>query len=79
LAWAGIAVDTLLGHEVKGSTGAKTYTMRATEDLKGAMSMLAYPGLALPCVFVAPVVDQARPAVRKGRRPGSVSKGFNAA
>lgn len=64
LASAGIAeplIDTLIGHEVKGSTGAKTYTMRTTADLQRAMSAVSYVGLSLPRVFVKPTVVTAKP------------------
>ncbi len=64
LASAGIAeplIDTLIGHEVKGSTGAKTYTMRTTEDLQRAMSAVSYAGLSLPRVFVKPNVVTPKP------------------
>ena len=44
-------IDTLIGHEVKGSTGAKTYTHREVESLKAAMDALDYLGLRLPRVF----------------------------
>lgn len=57
LSSAGVAeptIDVLIGHEVKGSTGARTYTQRTTEDLKRAMDRLGYPGLKLPRVFTAP-------------------------
>lgn len=47
-------IDSLVGHEVKGSTGAKTYTHRTTADLKRAIDRLSYPGLSLPRVFKAP-------------------------
>ena len=55
---AGIAeplIDTLIGHEVKGSTGARTYTIRTTEDLRRAMAVLTYQGLTLPRVLKRPV------------------------
>lgn len=47
-------IDALMGHEVSGSTGARTYTARTTEDLARAIGRLAYPGLSLPRVFKAP-------------------------
>ncbi|CAM5796354.1 DUF6538 domain-containing protein [Rhizobacter fulvus] len=71
LASAGIAeplIDTLIGHEVKGSTGARTYTMRSTEDLQRALSTLAYAGLALPKVFVKPAVVTRKPKRRNLRK-----------
>jgi integrase len=69
LASAGIAeplIDTLIGHEVKGSTGARTYTMRTTEDLQRAMSAVSYAGLSLPRVFVKPNVVTPRPKRTRG-------------
>lgn len=54
LASAGVAeptIDTLMGHEVKGSMGARTYTQRPPQDLKRAIDLLAYPSLVLPKVF----------------------------
>ena len=58
LASVGIAepmIDTLIGHEVKGSTGAKIYTERTVEDLLKAMTALSYSKLCLPRVYSAPV------------------------
>lgn len=57
LSSAGVAeptIDVLIGHEVKGSTGARTYTERTTEFLKRELDRLSYPGLDLPRVFSAP-------------------------
>lgn len=57
LASAGVAeptIDTLLGHLVKGSTGARVYTDRTPADLQRAINMLVYPGLVIPRVFTAP-------------------------
>lgn len=54
LASAGVEepmIDALIGHEVKGSTGAKVYTFRSTDDMQAAIGRLAYPGLELPRVF----------------------------
>lgn len=62
-------IDTLIGHEVKGSTGAKTYTHREVASLKKAIAALTYPGLELPRVFVGPM--QTKPALPRRRgRPG---------
>lgn len=47
-------IDALIGHEIKGSTGARTYTQRTTADLKRAMDRLAYPGVPLRRAFTAP-------------------------
>lgn len=47
-------IDTLVGHEVKGSTGAKTYTLRSTTDLQAGIEQITYPGLALKRVFSTP-------------------------
>jgi integrase len=43
-------IDLLVGHEVKGSTGAKVYTHTASAQLRTAMESLHYPGLLLPKV-----------------------------
>lgn len=64
LASAGITeplIDTLVGHEVRGSAGARIYTQRTTEDLLAALSALAYPGLALPRVFAKPKAVAPKP------------------
>jgi integrase len=53
LANAGVAealIDTLVGHEVTGSTGAKVYTHRTPQTLTDAIAMLSYPTLSLPRV-----------------------------
>jgi integrase len=47
-------IDVLIGHEVRGSTGARTYTHRTMEDLRIAVERLSYPTLALSRVFTAP-------------------------
>jgi integrase len=63
LASAGIAeplIDMLIGHEIKGSTGARKYTDRTLEDLQRAMASLSYPGLKFARVFVSPVALNAR-------------------
>jgi integrase len=41
-------IDQLVGHEVKGSTGAKVYTHTASAQLRMAIESLHYPGLRLP-------------------------------
>lgn len=46
LANAGVAealIDTLVGHEVAGSTGAKVYTHRTPQTLAAAVQLLRYP------------------------------------
>jgi integrase len=40
-------IDTLLGHEVKGSTGAKVYTHRTITQMKAAIEKITYPTLKL--------------------------------
>jgi hypothetical protein len=40
-------IDALLGHEVKGSTGAKVYTHRTITQMKAAIEKITYPGVAL--------------------------------
>lgn len=50
LANAGVAealIDTLVGHEVAGSTGAKVYTHRAPQALAEAIHLLWYPSINL--------------------------------
>lgn len=50
LVGAGVAealIDTLVGHEVAGSTGAKVYTHRAPKTLADAIQLLSYPSLSL--------------------------------
>ena len=60
LANAGIAeglIDTLVGHEVAGSTGAKVYTHRGAKTLLQAIQVLSYPALALPRAYKATRAD----------------------
>jgi len=40
-------IDSLLGHEIKGSTGAKIYTHRRLQTLKNAIECLSYKSLNL--------------------------------
>ena len=40
-------IDMLIGHEVKGSTGAKVYTHRSQKTLQRAVESLQYPTLGL--------------------------------
>ncbi len=59
MAEAGIpeaVIDTLVGHEVGGSVGAKVYTHRAPGTLLEAIEVLQHPALmlALPKVYRAP-------------------------
>ena len=44
-------VDTIVGHEVKGSTGAKVYTHRSLKSLQCAVEALHYPSLALDRIY----------------------------
>lgn len=46
-------MDTVVGHEVRGSTGAKVYTHRSLQALRKAVEVLHYPALSLPRVFNA--------------------------
>ncbi len=46
-------IDQLVGHEVKGSTGAKTYTHRTISQMKEAIERITVPGLLLQRVFPA--------------------------
>ncbi|MDO9140052.1 MAG: site-specific integrase, partial [Methylobacter sp.] len=50
MAEAGISeavIDTLVGHEISGSVGAKVYTHRGPETLLKAIEALRYPALTL--------------------------------
>lgn len=44
-------MDALVGHEVKGSTGAKVYTHRSLQALSKAIEKICYPALSIPRVF----------------------------
>jgi integrase len=44
-------MDSLVGHEVKGSIGAKVYTHRTLRTLKKAIDVLQYPALRLPRIY----------------------------
>ena len=59
MAEAGIpeaVIDTLVGHEISGSVGAKVYTHRTPRTLSDAIEVLRHPALAqaLPMVYGAP-------------------------
>ena len=59
MAEAGIpeaVIDTLVGHEISGSVGAKVYTQRTPRTLSEAIEVLHHPALAqaLPMVYGAP-------------------------
>lgn len=41
-------IDTLLGHEIVGSTGATVYTHRTQKALRDAIEKIGYPMIALP-------------------------------
>lgn len=43
-------IDRLVGHEVKGSVGARVYTHRTPKSLSDAIEVLNYP-LLLPVVY----------------------------
>jgi len=49
-------MDTIVGHEVKGSTGAKVYTHRSKKAMQKAIEALHYPTLSLHRVFMLPSV-----------------------
>ena len=72
LASAGIAeplIDMLIGHEIKGSTGARKYTERTLEDLQRTMAGLSYPGLKFARVFMSPVaLNERRPRLKAARK-----------
>lgn len=44
-------MDAIVGHEVKGSTGAKVYTHRTLKPFRKAVEGLQYPALSLSRVF----------------------------
>ena len=44
-------MDSLVGHEVKGSTGAKVYTHRTLKTLKKSVDVLQYPTLLLSRIY----------------------------
>jgi integrase len=48
-------IDALMGHEVKGSEGDRTYTHWTTHDKAQALESLRYPGLSLPRVYKVPL------------------------
>ncbi|MBT8521123.1 tyrosine-type recombinase/integrase [Polynucleobacter paneuropaeus] len=41
-------IDAIMGHEIKGSTGAKIYSHRTTASIKAAIELIKYRGLKLP-------------------------------
>jgi integrase len=51
-------MDALVGHEAKGSTGAKVYTHRTLRPLQRAVESLAYPSLSLARLSVSTDVQQ---------------------
>ena len=46
-------MDSIVGHEIKGSTGAKVYTHRTLKTLKRAIDLLHYPALRIPRIYAA--------------------------
>lgn len=50
-------IDRLMGHEVKGSEGAKVYN-HAKQVLRRALERVRYPALSLPRVTSAVAQDQ---------------------
>lgn len=44
-------MDTVMGHEIKGSTGAKVYTHRTLAAIQKALAVVHYPALSLPRVY----------------------------
>ena len=44
-------MDSVIGHEITGSTGSKVYTHRTLEAMQRAISVLSYPMLALPVAY----------------------------
>jgi hypothetical protein len=53
-------MNVLVGHEVGGSEGARTYTHRTPDDFREALETIRYPGLKLPRVYNAPTAVKAR-------------------
>jgi integrase len=60
-------MNVLIGHEIGGSEGARTYTHRTADDLREAIESLSY-SVKLPRVYKAPVMTKARPKRAKGIR-----------
>lgn len=44
-------IDSILGHQIKGSTGAKVYSHRTVEMLANAMEILSYSELSLQRIY----------------------------
>jgi len=44
-------IDSILGHEIKGSTGTKVYTHRTLKTLKSAIELLKYECVTMPEVY----------------------------
>ena len=44
-------IDTILGHEIKGSTGTKVYTHRTLKTLKSAIELLKYECVTMPEIY----------------------------
>lgn len=44
-------IDSILGHEIKGSTGTKVYTHRTLRTLKSAIELLKYECVAIPKIY----------------------------
>ena len=44
-------MDAVVGHEVKGSTGAKVYTHRSLQALSKAIEVIRYPALSIPRAY----------------------------
>jgi integrase len=51
-------IDAIVGHEIKGSTGAKVYTHRTVKALKSAIELLSYPALALNRVYPCAISNE---------------------
>ena len=44
-------IDSILGHEIKGSTGTKIYTHRTLKTLKSAIELLKYKSVTMTRVY----------------------------
>ncbi len=65
------AIDLLLGHQSKGSEGARTYTHLESATLRETVEKIRYAGLDLPRVFARPVWTPRYRHPGRGRKKAS--------
>ena len=65
------AIDVLLGHQSKGSEGARTYTHFEPATLRETIEKIRYAGLDLPRVFTQPVWTSRYRHPGRGRKKAS--------